>query len=307
MKLIFYLKYQINNSIDNGLVFPAVICLAVPKSPPPRKTPFSDRREREFLYLHEVDAVIAACQNTRNPIRNQALAVLLFCQCLQPSELCWLRWCDVNEDLQSLLVTRNRSKSTRQSQQIVTNLQPLCPKEVELLEQLKQVRTTDWIFASERKQRLSERSLHHIIQQAGEIASLPNTTHPYMLRRSGLYYRSALLLQATALSLSQCCLLWNWHATNTPLSAQNEQKYYSISSAQKSAFFQTLDQIKVFSGITLYQNTIDYLLGAFSLEPQLQDIPQDYWLSPINWQPQTLPKRLQLLKSRNSNEKSRRF
>ena len=289
----------------------------MPKSPPPRKTSFSDRREREFLYLPEVDAVIAACQNTRNPIRNQALVVLLFCQCLQPTELCWLRWCDVNFVDKSLLVVRSRSKSTRQPQQIVTNFQPLCPPEIDLLSQLKHERTTDWIFASERKQRLSERSLHHIIQQAGanaiqdavaaEGVEMPNTTHPYMLRRSGLYYRSALLLQATGLSLSQCCLLWNWHATNTPCSATDQEKYYSISSTQKSAFFQTLDQIKVFSGITLYQNTIDYLLGAFSLLAQLRDIPQDYWLSPINWELQTLPKRLQVLKSRNSNYKSKCF
>ena len=290
---------------------------AVPKSPPPRKAPFSERRSREFLYLPEVDALIAATQKTRSPVRNSSLTLLLFCQALQPSEICWLRWCDVNEALQSLLVTRNRSLSTRQSQQIVTNLQPLCPSEVELLEQLKEVRTTDWIFASERKQRLSERSLHHIVQQAGANAiqdaaaaqgvEMPFPTHPYMLRRSGLYYRSALLLQGLGLSLSQCCLLWNWHSTKTPLSAQDEQKYYAISAAQKKAFFKTLDQIKVFSGITLEQNVIDYLLGAFSLFPQLQDIPQDYWLSPINWQPQTLPKRLQVLKSNSSTYRSRRF
>ena len=279
----------------------------MPKSPPPRKTPFADRREREFLYLHEVDALIAATQKTRSSTRNSAIAVLLFCQCLQPVELCWLRWCDVNFARSCLLVTRNRSQSTRQPQQITTNLQPLCSKEIDLLHQLEQERTTDWIFASERKQRLSERSLHHIIQQAGEIASLPNTTHPYILRRSGLYYRSALLLQDAALSLSQCCLLWNCYATNTPVSATDQKKYNAISSSQKIAFFKTLEQIKVFTGITLEQNTIDYLLGAFALSPQLQDIPQDYWLSPINWQLQTLPKRLQVLKSRDSKHNSRRF
>jgi type 1 fimbriae regulatory protein FimB len=91
------------------------------------------------------------------------------------------------------------------------------------------------------------------------------------------------------------------------LSAADQEKYYAISSAQKNAFFTTLEQIRVFTGITLYQNTIDYLLGAFSLFPQLQNIPRDYWLSPINWEPQTLPKRLQLLKSKRTNQSSRRF
>lgn len=65
--------------------------------------------------------------------------------------------------------------------------------------------------------------------------------------------------------------------------------------------------IKVFSGITLDQNIIDYLLGAFSLFPQLENIQPDYWLSPLNWEPQTLPKRLQLLKASSSNYKGRRF
>jgi len=64
--------------------------------PPPLKLPNSSRREREFLYLHEVDALIAASRQTRVPIRNQALVMLLFCQALQPSEICWLRWCDLN-------------------------------------------------------------------------------------------------------------------------------------------------------------------------------------------------------------------
>lgn len=279
----------------------------MPKSSPPLKIPFSSRREREFLYLSEVDALLAATQKTRSSTRNSALAMLLFCQALQPVELCWLRWCDVNFTDTRMLVVRNRSKSTRQPQQIVTNLQPLCPKEVELLLQLKEERTTDWVFASSRRQRLSDRSLHHIIQQAGEIAFIPNPTHPYMLRRSGLYFRSALLLHGVGLSLRQCCLLWNYHLANQHLSVQDEQDYWSITSHQRNAFFTILEQIRVFTGITVYQNTVDYLLGAFTLFPQLQNIPHDYWLSPINWEFQTLPKRLQVLKSKQTNQSNRCF
>lgn len=56
-------------------------------SVPPRKLPFFDRREREFLYLEEVDHTIAATQNTRSATRNKAIAILFFCQALQPIEL----------------------------------------------------------------------------------------------------------------------------------------------------------------------------------------------------------------------------
>lgn len=120
---------------------------AMPKTLPPLKTSFSERREREFLYLPELDALIAALSKTRSPTRNQAIALLLFCQCLQPIELCWLRWCDVNFTDKRLLVMRNRSLSTRQPQQIVTNLQPLCPPEIDILSQIKEERTTSWVFS----------------------------------------------------------------------------------------------------------------------------------------------------------------
>ncbi len=72
--------------------------------PPPPKLLFFNRREREFLYLHEIDALIAASRRTRAPIRNQALVILLFCQALQPSQICWLRWCVLNKAATTLLV-----------------------------------------------------------------------------------------------------------------------------------------------------------------------------------------------------------
>lgn len=151
----------------------------MPPSPPPLLIPFAQRREREFLYLQEVDALVAALAQTRYPIRNQALALLLFCQSLQPAELCWLPSCDVNEAEKTLLVTRNRTKTTcYQSQQIVVNLQPLSLLEIDLLQQLYEQRTTDWLFASERKQRPRERSLHHVIQNAGALAKLPRRKTP---------------------------------------------------------------------------------------------------------------------------------
>ena len=259
------------------------ISLDVPNSLPPRKTPFSNRREREFLYLEEVDALIAATQKTRSPIRNQAIALLLFCQSLQPVELCWLRWSDVSFTQKTLRVVRNRTSAHRQFQPVV-NLQALCLPEVELLEQLQEQRTTEWIFASERQQRLSDRSLHHIVQQAGAIALLPIPVHPYMLRRTGLYYRAALLLQPLDLSLHQCCLIWNWHLQNISRFSYLAVEYRAIDPEQVSAFLAVLSQIKAFSGIQLFENVIDYVLGAYSLFPQLKNIPHDYWLIPLDSQ-----------------------
>ena len=104
-----------------------------------------------------------------------------------------------------------------------------------------------------------------------------------MLRRSGLYYRSALLLQPLGLSLRQCCLLWNWNATKVDFSVQAQQELKAIDKTTEAAFLAALKQLQVFSGIQIYENVIDYLLGAYSLFPKLQGIPHDYWLAPDRW------------------------
>ena len=256
----------------------------MPRTPPPLKSAFQKCREREFLYLHEIDAVVAAMEFTRYPARNKALAMLLFCQALQPSELCWLRWCDIDFAEKILAVKRNRQQPNPDSSQITLNLQPLSQPEISILQELQEQRCTDWLFASERKQRLSERSLHYIIQLSGTLAALPMSVHPYMLRRTGLYYRAALLLQPIGLSLRQCCLLWNWYGTGIVFSAKEEQEYCAIDRFREEAFLLVLERMKAFTGISTAQNIIDYLLGAYLLFPQLQGIPHDYWLTPRIWQ-----------------------
>ncbi|WP_231295620.1 hypothetical protein [Gloeocapsa sp. PCC 7428] len=46
-------------------------------------------------------------------MRNQALVLLLFCQALQPVELCWLLWRDLNFAENTVRVARNRTQPTR--------------------------------------------------------------------------------------------------------------------------------------------------------------------------------------------------
>ncbi|MDV2997390.1 MAG: Tyrosine recombinase XerC [Chroococcidiopsis sp. SAG 2025] len=264
----------------------------MPRTPPPLKTVFQQRREREFLYLHEVDAVIAAMEQTRYPTRNKAIAMALFCQCLQPSELCWLRRSDLDLTGKTLYVIRNRELKSGARLHKQINLQPLCPAEVELLQQLGQERQCDWLFATERQTRLNQRSLHYIIALAGESANLPFSIHPYMLRRSGLFYRAALLLQPLHLSLQQCCLLWNWYGTKVKFSKQQELEMRAIGEATSQAFLAVLTQMQSFTRIQSYDNLIDYLLGAFLLFPHLDSLPSDYWLAPIDRQRQLYRKDL---------------
>ena len=104
-----------------------------------------------------------------------------------------------------------------------------------------------------------------------------------MLRRSGLHYRSALLLQKAGLSLRQSCLIWNWVATTTKFSSQKSLDYLEISQLKDEAFWAALKQLQAISCIKEYENLIDYFLGAYTMFPSLQGIPADYWLTPSGW------------------------
>lgn len=80
MLLLSNLSQALHYRISNNIL---ILCTRSPVSQlPPRKTPFLERREREFLYLEEIDALIAATQNTRTSLRNKAITLLLFCQAL---------------------------------------------------------------------------------------------------------------------------------------------------------------------------------------------------------------------------------
>ena len=150
----------------------------------------------------------------------------MFSQALQPIELTCLRWSDVNFAENTLSLARNRGQLDRDRFTLATHQLTLSASELHILQQLApSSRTTDWLFASKRHTSLSERSIHHLIQQAG-TAALPFPVHPYMLRRSGLFYRSALLLQPLGLSRQQCTLLWQRHGTLVPFSQDEAQLFH---------------------------------------------------------------------------------
>ena len=111
-----------------------------------------------------------------------------------------------------------------------------------------------------------------------------------MLRRSGLYYRAALLLQSANLSLHECCLLWNYYATSSAMPASGQLEYGAIERKREEAFLLAFEQIKAFAGISADENAIDYLLGSYLLKSRLPEISDDYWLAPRNWRLKTLPK-----------------
>ena len=77
---------------------------------------------------------------------------------------------------------------------------------------------------------------------------------------------------------------------NSTLFTSAQLEYGSIKCKYEEAFLLAFEQLKAFAGSSTGENAIDYLLGAYSLFPRLQAIPEGYWLAPCNWRLKTLPK-----------------
>lgn len=145
---------------------------------PPRRKANSAVRVREYLKPEEVRKVRdAARSNGRNGLRDGLVILMLFRHGLRVAELVALTWDEIHFEDGTIFV--RRVKGGRHSTHFL---------EGDETRQLKQLRReTDasrFVFCSERGGPLSNRSVHHIVKQAGVAARLPFSIHPHMLRHA---------------------------------------------------------------------------------------------------------------------------
>lgn len=148
------------------------------KFEPPRRKRNAETRAREYLTLAEVRKVRdAARASGRNGLRDGLLVLMLFRHGLRVAEVVRLTWDEVHFDDGTLFV--RRVKNGREARHFL---------EGDEIRQLKQLRrespASRFVFCSERGGPLSNRTVHHIVQKAGEEARLPFSIHPHMLRHS---------------------------------------------------------------------------------------------------------------------------
>ena len=159
------------SSIQNGKVRP---------SPPARQTN-AERRSREYLTSAEVEALMSAAGRTgRHGHRDKTLILIAYRHGLRVSELVNLRWEMV--DLQSGLIHVTRLKNG------VPSIHPIRGVEIRALRRVKrEYPDTDYVFVSERKGPLTTATVRKLLARAGEVAHLPFSVHPHMLRHSTGY------------------------------------------------------------------------------------------------------------------------
>jgi len=151
-------------------------------SPPPKK---KSTREREYLLTNEINTMIHAAKKVgRHGVRDGAIILLMFRHGLRTAELVALKWTQI--DIAGGYIEVHRVKHGRDS------IHPLRSPELRALRQIQRdYSDTSYVFVSERKAPLSNRSVRHIIARAGQLAGIPFRVHPHQLRHGCGYYLAA--------------------------------------------------------------------------------------------------------------------
>ena len=141
------------------------------------------RRLRTYLTADEVTQLLRAAKKSRHGARNHAMVLLAYRHGLRASEVVGLRWSDV--DLERGTIYCRRAKGSR------STVHPLKHDEIAALGRLRRRnmrQAGEYVFASERGERMSRNAFWRVVAQAGERAGLPVKAYAHLLRHSCGYY-----------------------------------------------------------------------------------------------------------------------
>lgn len=141
-------------------------------------------RLRDYLTRDEVASLLrSAKKSPRYGARNHAMILLAYRHGLRASELVNLRVSDL--DLRTGTIYCRRTKGSRSS------LHPMKADEVAALEKVlarRELPASDYVFQSERSERMSRSAFWRIVSQAGDRAGLPVKAYAHQLRHACGYY-----------------------------------------------------------------------------------------------------------------------
>jgi type 1 fimbriae regulatory protein FimB/type 1 fimbriae regulatory protein FimE len=144
----------------------------------------ADYRQREYLMEAEIDTLLAAAGDSRNPVRDRLLILMAFRYALRVSELVDLRWQQIALDSATVHIRRAKNGTP--------GIHGLQGDELRLLRQLRRQHPhADFVFLSERKAPLSIDGAQKLIERLGESAELPFRIHAHMLRHAAGYALAA--------------------------------------------------------------------------------------------------------------------
>jgi site-specific recombinase XerD len=141
------------------------------------RLPNSHYRTREYLTEKEVERLMKAASDNRHGHRDSTMILLAFRHGLRASELCSLRWEQV--DLVHARLHVSRAKNGMPS------VHPLSGTELRALRRLQREQEQGrYVFMSERGAPMSAVGFRRMIARLGEATRMPFQIHPHMLRHS---------------------------------------------------------------------------------------------------------------------------
>jgi site-specific recombinase XerD len=144
---------------------------------PPRPVPHAERRPREYLTPKEVERLITAARQNRHGHRDAAMIRVAYRHGLRVSELCALRWDQVDFEHGLLHVRRIKNG--------MPSVHPLGGGELRALRKLqREAIQSRYVFTSERRAPMSPAGFRKMLARTGETAAFPFPVHPHMLRHA---------------------------------------------------------------------------------------------------------------------------
>ena len=158
------------------LVTPAIKKRAVT----PKRRPNSEFRSREHLTETEVEKLIETAKHNRYGHRDGAMRPVAYRHGLRASEVCDLRWEQIDWNSATLHVRRVKSGKP--------STHPIRGDELRALRKLqREAPKSPFVFVSERGVPFTTDSFNWLVKRAGQKAGLPFQVHAHMLRHAAGY------------------------------------------------------------------------------------------------------------------------
>ena len=141
------------------------------------RLPNTHYRTREYLTEREVERMMKAAGDNRHGHRDATMVLLAFRHGFRASELCALRWDQVDLVHGRLHVSRLKNG--------MPSVHPLTGTELRALRRLKREQEPGrHVFLSERGAPMSAAGFRRMIERLGKAAKIPFKVHPHMLRHA---------------------------------------------------------------------------------------------------------------------------
>ena len=145
---------------------------------PPKRRKNTELRPREFLIEAEVDTLHKeARKRGRYGVRDAVMILLAYRHALRVSELCALRWAQIDFDAAMIYLMRSKNGNSMPH--------PLYGDELRLLRQVKRDSAASvYVFCSERGGPMSAAGFRKLLARIGQAAGFDFGVHPHMLRHA---------------------------------------------------------------------------------------------------------------------------